>query len=135
MRKRTLSRECALKILYQVELTKDTLGNCLVDFWQNQIEEDQAVKEFSEALVKGVLDNIKLIDEKISLHATNWQLTRMAVVDRNILRMGSFELLFLNEVPPKVAINEAVELAKRYSGQEAGKFVNGILDKIKLEKK
>jgi transcription antitermination factor NusB len=80
------------------------------------------------------MDNMKAIDEKISGFAENWQLKRMAVVDRNILRMSGYELLFRDDIPPKVAINEAVELAKKYSGPEAGKFVNAILDKIKSEK-
>jgi len=74
------------------------------------------------------------IDEKISKYAANWHLKRMAVVDRNILRLGACELITRQDIPPKVSINEAVELAKRYSGIEAGKFVNAILDKIKLEK-
>jgi transcription antitermination factor NusB len=67
--------------------------------------------------------------------AANWQLERMAVVDRNIMRLGAFELLYRDDIPPKVSINEAVELAKKFSGLESGKFVNAILDKIKLEKK
>ena len=135
MRQRTLSRECALKILYQIDLTEDSLENAFDDFWLNQKQTEKNVMEFTEKLVRGVRANLKLIDDKISAYATNWQIDRMAVVDKNILRIGSFELLFLEEVPAKVAINEAVDLAKRYSGQEAGKFVNGILDKIKLERK
>ncbi len=73
------------------------------------------------------------LDPKIAQYATNWQMERMAVIDRNILRMGSFELIHRDEIPPKVTINEPVELAKKYSGAESGKFVNAILDKIKQE--
>ena len=135
MRRRTFSRECALKILYKMDLIQDSLDSCIDDFWQDQDKIEVSVKEFAELLVRGVYKNLKFIDEKVSLYATNWQLKRMAIVDRNILRLGSFEIIFLKDVPVKVSINEAVELAKKYSDQESGKFVNGILDKIKQERK
>jgi transcription antitermination factor NusB len=137
MRKRTRAREFALQILYQLDITNDKLEDVLDNFWQEQEEErvDSAIKDFTQSIVRGVVENLKLIDERISQHATNWQLKRMAVVERNILRLASFELLFRSDIPPKVSINEAVDLAKRFSGEEAGKFVNGILDKIKNERK
>lgn len=136
MRKRTRAREFALQILYQIDITGDKSSDVLDNFWQSQVEEvDSTIKDFTTTIVKGVMENLKLIDEKIAKYATNWQLKRMAVVDRNILRLGSFELLYCNDIPPKVSINEAVELAKKFSGNEASKFVNGILDKIKPEKK
>ncbi|MBN2096932.1 MAG: transcription antitermination factor NusB, partial [Candidatus Omnitrophica bacterium] len=94
---------------------------------------EKSIKEFAVQLVQGTLKNLGQIDELISKYAQNWQLKRMAVIDRNILRLGCFELLFLEEVPPKVAINEAVELAKRYGDSDSSKFVNGILDKINKE--
>lgn len=136
MRKRTRSREFALQILYQMDITHDDCGVSLDSFWQSHEEEniDQELKSFTAMLVKGVTGNLTIIDEKISQYAANWKLERMAVVDRNILRMSCFELLFRDDIPPKVSINEAVELAKKYSGLEAGKFVNAILDKIKSEK-
>jgi len=136
MRKRTRAREFALQVLYQVDITRDNYAACLDNFWQAHGQEhiEEGLKNFTVDLVKGVAENLPQIDTKISQHATNWQLQRMAVVDRNILRMGCFELLFRDDIPPKVSINEAVELAKKYSGLEAGKFVNAILDKIKLEK-
>ncbi|MFH1640944.1 MAG: transcription antitermination factor NusB, partial [Candidatus Omnitrophota bacterium] len=93
------------------------------------------VKNFTFELVKGVAENLEKIDSAIASYAANWQLKRMAFVDRNILRMGCFELMFREDIPPKVAINEAVELAKKYSDREAAKFVNGILDKVQTEKK
>lgn len=136
MRKRTLAREFALQVLYQLDITRDNCDSSLSNFWQTQEEEiTQDVKSFAEELVKGVSLNLEAIDVKIAQYAANWQLKRMAVVDRNILRLGSFELMFREDIPPKVSINEAVELAKKYSSVEAGKFVNGILDKVKLEKK
>ncbi|MDD2679984.1 MAG: transcription antitermination factor NusB [Candidatus Omnitrophica bacterium] len=136
MRKRTLARECALQVLYQLDITNDKPENALENFWSNRKDEaiDAALKEFSSELVKGVAENLEEIDKKIVKYAANWQLKRMAVVDRNIMRLGCFELLYREDIPPKVSINEAVELAKKFSGIESGKFVNAILDKVKLEK-
>lgn len=135
MRKRTQAREFAMQILYQMDITHDDYEACLNNFWQGRLDEeiDASIKEFTGNLVKGVAMNLSVLDEKISQYATNWQLSRMAVIDRNILRMGAFELVFCADIPSKVSINEAVDLAKRYSGPEAGKFVNAILDKIKQE--
>jgi len=136
MRKRTRAREFALQVLYQIDITHDAPLVSLENFWRSNSEEEiaQELKDFSNKLVQGTAQNIEEIDKKIRQYAANWQLERMAVVDRNVLRMGCFELLFCDDIPPKVSINEAVELAKKYSGQEAGKFVNAILDKVKLEK-
>ncbi len=135
MRKRTQAREFAVQFLYQLDITRRDIDSSLVDFWQNSEEEvSDEVKNFASELIKGTIDNLSALDKKLSQHATNWQLERMAVVDRNILRLGAFELLFRADIPPKVSINEAVDLAKKYSGLEAGKFVNGILDKLKSDK-
>ena len=136
MRKRTRAREYALQVLYQMDITRDNYSAALDNFWQAHSEEEIAdeMKSFAIELVKGAADNLEMIDKKISQYATNWKLERMAVVDRNVLRMSCFELLFREDIPPKVSINEAVDLAKKYSGSEAGKFVNAILDKIKSEK-
>jgi transcription antitermination factor NusB len=136
MRKRTKAREFALQILYQIDITHDQYEATLNNFWQAHSEDEiyDDVRAFTGELVKGVVENLKLIDTKIAQYAANWELNRMAVVDRNILRLTSFELLFRDDIPPKVAINEGVELAKKYSDVNAGKFVNGILDKVKLEK-
>ena len=136
MRKRTRAREFALQVLYQIDITSDNADAALDNFWQSHQDEEieKDLKQFTSELVKGVRDNLESIDEKISKYAANWHLKRMAVVDRNILRLGACELITRQDIPPKVSINEAVELAKKYSGIEAGKFVNAILDKIKLEK-
>lgn len=136
MRKRTQAREIAIQILYQIDITKDTVDEALENFWLANADEsiDDEIKNFSRGLIQGTLEKQGIIDEKLNSYANNWSLNRMAVVDRNILRLGCFELLFRDDIPPKVSINEAVELAKKYSGGEAGKFVNGILDKIKLER-
>jgi transcription antitermination factor NusB len=136
MRKRTKAREFALQILYQLDITKEAPDSALGNFWASHLEEEvgDELKSFTSELVRGTRENVETIDASISKFAANWHLKRMAVVDRNILRMGCFELQFRDDIPPKVAINEGVELAKKYSGAEAGKFVNAILDKIKLEK-
>lgn len=137
MRKRTQSREFALQVLYQIDITHDPADVALDNFWQDRkLEEEdvgQELKDFTIELVRGVDSNLAALDPKIAQYATNWQMERMAVIDRNILRMGAFELVYRADIPPKVTINEAVELAKKYSGVESGKFVNAILDKIKQE--
>src|SRR3989338_8060056 len=130
MRKRTQAREYALKILYQAELTRREIDVAATNFWSEYESVDEHILSFANRLTSGVGKNLQSIDEKISKHATNWQLKRMAVIDRNVLRIGVFELLYAADIPPKVAINAAVELAKRYGDLDSSKFVNGILDKI-----
>lgn len=134
MRKRTQAREYALQILYQIDITKENAVTSLDMYWQYQKDNPPPdVKEFTGILVKGVVDNIQIIDKTISTYATNWQINRMAVVDRNILRMAAYELLYLDDIPPKVSINEAIDIAKKYGDKDSGKFVNGILDKVSKE--
>lgn len=123
-------------MLYQMDITGAACEDVLKNFWGSREEEDipAELKDFSSGLLQGAVEHMREIDAKISKYAANWQLERMAFVDRNIMRLGCFELFFREDIPPKVAINEAVELAKKYSGSESGKFVNAILDKIKIEK-
>lgn len=132
MRKRTQAREYALQILYQIDVRKDPGDKILVDFWKN-IEAEPEVSDFAAKLVIGSIKNKKKIDEVISKYASNWKMSRMAVIDRNVLRIATYELLFCDDIPPKVSINEAVDLAKKFGDTESGKFVNGILDKINKE--
>ena len=136
MRKRTKAREYALQMLYQVDITRGSWKEVQESFWENNdLKEDSGeLKDFSAQLLEGVVKHMQEIDKKISKYAANWQLERMAFVDRNIMRLGCFELLFRQDIPPKVAINEAVELAKKYSGLESGKFVNAILVQVKIDK-
>ncbi len=137
MRKRTRGRELALQILYQADLTQVSPKDLIDPFFNmdNYMNEDTVVKKFSIDLVNNIADKIALLDEAISSYATNWELDRMATVDRNILRLASFELLYRKDIPPKVAINEAVDLAKKYGDLDSGKFVNGVLDKINKTRK
>ncbi len=130
MRRRTLSREHALKILYQLDITKRPVNAIIAQYWDGEEHADSQMKDYANLLSAGVEKNLIPIDQKISAYATNWQLKRMAVIDRNVLRIGLFELQYTKDIPPKVAINEAVELAKKYGDLESSKFVNGILDKI-----
>jgi N utilization substance protein B len=129
MRKRTKAREYALQILYQVDLTRTDPASSLQDFWTYR-QAPQEIQAFATHLVQGTLARLEEIDRMIASHADNWEIARMAVVDRNILRLGAYELLHVEDVPPKVCLNEAVELAKRFGDEESSKFVNGILDAI-----
>ncbi len=130
MRKRTKARELALQILYQVNITGDEAANSLNNFWKEHRASPQ-IREFTAKLVTGTLANLAQIDQAITKCAKNWQIKRMAVVERNILRMACCELLFMEDIPVKVSINEAIDIAKKFSTPQSGKFVNGILDKIK----
>jgi N utilization substance protein B len=132
MRKRTFARECALKILYRIEISKESMEASFLDFWSKTAEAiDKESHDFVETLVKGVYDNLTSIDAIISKYTDNWDISRMAVIDRNIMRMSVYEILYRDDIPPNVSINEAIELAKKYGDVDSGKFVNGILDKIK----
>lgn len=133
MRKRTKARECALQVLYQIDITKDSAEILLSLFWEGK-EIEAEVKDFATMLVNGVVGNLPNIDEVITKYASNWKLKRMAVIDRNVLRLATYELLYCKDIPPKVSINEAIDLAKRYGDVDSGKFVNGILDRINKEK-
>jgi transcription antitermination protein NusB len=128
MGSRHLSRERALQILFQYDIHGKP-GVWLDEFW-NQCKADDDAKAFAERLVEGVLAHKKDLDSLIGKYATNWKISRMQIVDRNILRIGAYELLWLDEVPAKVTVNEAIELARDFGDDEAAKFVNGILDKI-----
>ena len=130
MRKRTLSREAAIKILYAWDITGEGMEACFDNYWDNAKEVEGDVKAFSEELVMGVDKHQAEIDSTITKYASNWKMDRMATIDRNVLRLASFELLFAEDIPPKVAINEAIDLAKRFGDKDSGKFVNGVLDKI-----
>lgn len=125
---RRQSRERALQILFQWDIHGKG-GHWLTDFEaQHQVEPE--VKQFADRLVEGVLTNRPELDKLLGAHATNWKVSRMPIVDRNILRAALYELLFLPDVPAKVTVNEALELAKRFADDEAKKFVNGVLDRV-----
>ncbi|MEB2309306.1 MAG: transcription antitermination factor NusB [Candidatus Brocadiaceae bacterium] len=129
MRNRTIAREIALQALYQLDLRGDEILSEIDSFCKKSTEKHD-VYQFAVALTNGCRLHLKEIDEKISLVTEHWELRRMAIIDKNILRLGVYELLYRNDIPPKVSINEAIELAKKFSTKNSGTFVNGILDKI-----
>jgi N utilization substance protein B len=157
MGQRRESRERAVQFLFQHDLNKpEQLDQALDHFWQSQravvIAQDKAVatwgeeaelpplssqeaslRLFADPLIKGTLENRERLDEEIKKHTQNWDLGRMAVVDRNILRLAIYEMFYRDDIPPVVSINEAVDIAKKFSTEESGRFVNGILDKVKSE--
>jgi transcription antitermination factor NusB len=133
MGKRRKAREVALQLLYQLDVQGESNPEPhLPEFWTRH-PVDREAREFAEILIRGTKLHEPKIDEIISEYAENWELDRMAVVDRNILRQGVFEILWMGDVPPKVAINEALEIAKKFSTHESSRFINGILDRIHKE--
>ena len=130
MTQRTRGREIALQVLYQAEQNAGMAPAEIRRFVERRLLGDRKLVEFAEGLIAGVRDHQARLDEMISEVAENWRLDRMAAIDRNILRLGAFEMLFCPDVPTKVAINEALELAKRYSTAQSSRFVNGILDRL-----
>ena len=127
---RRKAREIALQVIYSADLSGTEIKDTLNLYWEQNPDEHEVV-EFANILAVGAMDNLKRIDELITKYTKNWNLNRMASVDRNILRVAIYELIFYKETPVNVVINEAVELAKNYSTSESGGFVNGILDKVK----
>ena len=127
-RNRTLAREIALQALFQQDLAGDDpqkIAELLAE-----ATEDSREREYARSLALGVLENRQELDRRIVEVTNNWKLDRIAAVDRAILRLGLYELLEMDEVPPKVVINESVELAKKFSTAKSGSFVNGVLDRI-----
>lgn len=154
---RRLARERAIQFLFQHDLNPpDDASAALDHFWETQraaavaaenegstwgqpvelpppTTEDAALRAFADPLIRGCLDHRSDIDEIIKGHSKNWGLHRIAAVDRNILRLAIYEMLHREDIPPVVSINEAVDIAKKFSTQDSGKFVNGILDKVRSE--
>jgi transcription antitermination protein NusB len=130
VKKRSRGRELALQLLYQIDLRAEDLGEEARVFLAEE-EPDREARAFAQRLVEGTRAHAEEIDRAIQGVAQNWDIARMAVIDRNVLRLATHELLHCKDIPPKVAINEAIELGKRYSTANSGAFINGILDKIK----
>jgi len=135
--KRRKAREYVLQFLYGIDFTKlagnicpEELKENLNSFWKEAGEEDRDIKKYAGDIIKGTLAHLESIDAAIQSVAENWRLERMASVDRNILRYAAYELMYQKDIPPAVAINEAIEIAKTYSTIESASFINGILDKI-----
>jgi N utilization substance protein B len=157
MGKRREARERAVQFLFQHDLNPpENLDGALNEFWDTQraaaiaeekgpanwgqpvelpppTAEEAETRLFADPLIRGVVEHRNAIDEHIKKHAKNWDFHRIAAVDRNIMRLAIFEMLHREDIPPIVSINEAVDIAKKFSTQDSGKFVNGILDKVRSE--
>jgi N utilization substance protein B len=131
MGKRRKAREFALMMLYELEYRPGEAEQLLEGFWREHPAPPE-VQSFAASLVRGTLEHAAEIDRQVAGHATHWSLARIAPVERNVLRLAAYELLYRHDIPEKVAINEAIELAKLYGSEESGAFVNGILDQIRM---
>ena len=118
-------------LLYELDYRPSDLAAVLQEFWRDRVVPPE-VRAFADALVRGTAEKLAELDGTIEANAAHWSLARIAPVERNILRLAAYELLFRDDIPERVAINEAIELAKQYGSEESGAFVNGILDQIRL---
>ena len=128
------AREAALQMLYQAEVGRASADEAILTYWPSRDAEHDLIeplREFANGLVRGTIGRQAEIDALLRTHAQNWRVERMAVLDRLVLRLGAYELLAEPDVPPKVVINEAIELARTFSGEEAAGFVNGLLDAVR----
>lgn len=128
------SRECALQMLFAADLVHADCETLTTNYWNELGEEniDQKTRDFANTLACGTLENLEVIDDRIRTRAEHWRIERMAIVDRNVLRLAVYEFLF-RDTPNPVAINEALECTRRFSTYEATQFINGILDSIKKD--
>ena len=138
MGKRREGREAAVQFLYQFDVNRQPVDELLLSFWKlrsgpGKAETSAKTKVFTEELVKGVTSHLPEIDALISKFTANYEIHRIAVVDRNILRVGIYEMQHCTDVPPVVCINEAIEVAKKFGSEESGRFVNGILDRVRAD--
>ena len=132
MRRRTRAREIAVQFLYQLDLRGEEVIEQLDEFLSEEAP-DEDTREFARALIEGTRRALEHTDRTLRSVARNWDLKRMAAVDRNVLRMAVYELIECADIPPKVAINEAIEIGKKYSTANSGAFINGILDRVRLD--
>lgn len=129
--KRSANRRYALRMLFEMDINDSTIDEVLEG--KSHVGED-APADFTMELVRGVQEHLEELDEVISRYAEGWDLERMPRVDRNVLRMSLYELFFMEDIPPGVTIDEAVELAKSFSTEDSGKFVNGVLGRVNRDR-
>ncbi len=132
MGNRRKSRELALQALYQWDITKQDAFKITVQLSEH-FSAEKGKDEFAERIVLGVLEHLQELDRLIERYSEHWRLDRMTVIDRSILRIATFEFLYCEDIPPKVTLNEAIELGKQYGSDDSGSFINGILDQIQKE--
>ena len=128
---RRKSRELVLQMLFQADMGRQTPEEVRRTFWREHHSIEKDVRGFAEDLFRMATDRTAEIDGLIERHAEHWRMDRMATVDRNVLRLAIYEMLYRDDIPPVVSINEAIELAKTFGGPDSGRFVNGILDRVK----
>lgn len=133
MGNRRFSRELVVQFLYLTEMNEGEIEDQLKVFWENNSCKDEDVRSFAEDILRDILDHKEEIDLQVEKYSDNWTLSRMAVIDRNLLRMAASELMYSKTVPPKVAIDEAVEIAKKFGTADSPDFINGVLDRILKE--
>ena len=126
---RRKSRELALQILFSMDRLDENRAVPMEEFF-SALEAPAEAREFSSELVAGVIEHVKEIDAKIAEVSSNWKLSRMGRVDLNVIRIAVFELFYCRDIPPRVSINEAVDIGKKYGTEKSGAFINGILDNI-----
>jgi transcription antitermination protein NusB len=132
MTRRSRAREVTLQLLYQFDLNPGVGREVIEQFTRDRLREE-SLQQFSLALYDGVAANAADVDRRIAAAAQNWRLPRMAAVDRNVLRLGGYEILYTPETPPSVALDEAIELARRYGSADSPAFVNGVLDRLRQD--
>jgi N utilization substance protein B len=130
MGRRRKARELSIQLLYQCDIGKTEPEESMALFWEH-FRVEMEVREFCHQLVIGTFDRLAVVDELLGEASEHWSLGRMSVVDRNILRLATYELLDRSDIPPSVSINEAIEIAKKYSTPDAAIFINGVLDRVK----
>ena len=130
MGKRRKSREATLQILFQLEFDDSDPDDVVNQFWEAK-KASREIKDYSRYLIEGIISHQDSIDRIIQSASEHWRLSRMAVVDRNILRMAVFELFYGEGLAPAIVINEAIEVAKKFSSDQAAQFINGILDALR----
>ncbi len=129
MGQRRQSRELALQALFYIDISKDDSEKAY-RFFCKHFEPEENIREFFEKIVEGTIANRADIDKLIESYSSNWKLSRMSGVDRNVIRISVFEILYCPDIPSTVAINEAIDIGKRYGTKDSGAFINGILDAI-----
>lgn len=130
---RRRARECALQMLFSYDVARPSIEELIETYWGEMAEASEEVRSFANELVIGTITHINEIDERIRLRTENWRIVRMAIVDRNLLRMAIYEFIYQSGTPKTVAINEALEIARRFSTSDATQFINGLLDAIKRD--
>ncbi|MCJ7684234.1 MAG: transcription antitermination factor NusB [Desulfobacteraceae bacterium] len=129
MGERRRARELAIQVLFHLEFSPDD-PSVVFDLICENFDARESIRDFSKKLVLGVWDKKKTLDKIISEASKNWRIERMARLDKSILRLAAFEIMFIEDIPPKVSLDEAVEIGKKFGGEDSGRYINGVLDNI-----